>query len=405
MSLRGPRGENPDAPSDDPGAGPGPWVESDAFADPGLDDSGDQELAELFAAAEALSHNERHELSALSALSAQMNRYPVLNAEQQNDRIKTYNDGLAAGAELATGKVTSKRKVAALERAAADGEQAQTELIGSMFRLVLVITRELAGKRYGLGRNLAELPDLVGEANAALVEAITGFDPSRGPSFSVYSGRRVRERVRAVLADDSPMKVPASWTRLRRLAITLAPDLSSQLGRHPTIEEMQDGLRAQCMAWAADHLTDAQRKLPAEVQQELMKAKLVKQGMLGAIDRYEEVMVATQQMWNLDAPVGADGSTRLADMVADAPKDETYDRVELDQLRAALMEALSGLSDRDREIVLYRFGFADGEVWTYAKLAPRYDISAERIRQIERSVLAKLRGPGFDNLADFLPGR
>lgn len=405
VSLRGLFGEDPAEPAD-PGVEGDSWVADDPFADAGLDASEDEEIAEFFAAADRLLAGNRAELSALSALSAQMGRYPVLEAVEQAHRVALVNEGLLAYAKLAAATGTmSPRERSKLERTCWAGEQAQTELIGSMFRLVLVISRELAAKRYGMGKDLVELPDLVSEANLALVEAVTTFDPSRGPAFSVYSARKVRERVRLILASDSPMKVPASWARLRRLATTLAPDLAAQLGRTPTVEEMQEGLRAQCMAWAADHLTESQAKQPEPVRIELMKAKLVKQGMLGAIDKYEEVMVATQQMWNLDAPVGGpDSGTSLGDLVADTSSDSTFDAVELSELRNTLMNALADLPDRDREIVLYRFGFIDGEVWTYAKLAPQYNISAERIRQIERGVLNKLRGPGFDALASFMPG-
>lgn len=378
------------------------WVD-DPFADPGLDDSGDEQLAELFAKANTAAAGNRHHLSALSALSAQMDGYRPLSPAEQAERIAAYNDGLAAAARLAAGGRMSGSARDRLERAVDAGERAQTELVGSMFRLVLVIARELASNRYGRERSLDVLPDIVADANLALVEAVSKYDPGRGPAFSVYAGRVIRERVRASLGKSGLIDIPASWLRVRRLATTLAPELTVKLGRAPSTEEMQAGLRAQCMAWAADHLTDDQQSLPEPVRVELMKAKLTKQGMLGAIERYDEVMQATQQLWNLDAPLTSDGGTTLGDVVADAGSDATFDAVELSQLRDALLAALASLPERDREIVLYRFGFADGEVWTYAKLAPRYDISAERVRQIERAVLGKLRGPGFEALSSYLP--
>lgn len=375
----------------------------DLFADPGLDDAGDSELAEFFQRANSEGSG-RERVSALSALSAQMDSYRPLPPAEQAIRIAAYNDGLAAQAALDTRTRIGERKRRQLLEQVQAGEVAQTELIGSMFRLVLVIARELAGRRYGHERSLALIPDLVADANVTLVEAVSKFDPDRGPSFSLYAGRVIRERIRAALTKTGLIEVPTSWLRVRSIATTLGPELEDRFGRPATTAEMQDGLRERSMQWAERHLTEAQLKLPVAEQRAIKQAKLVKQGMMGAIDRYEEVMIITQQLGNLDAPVGDDGSTRLMDLVGDGPTDETFDAVELTELRNSLMGALAGLPERDRDIVLYRFGFKDGEVWTYAKIAPLYSISPERVRQIERGALQKLRGPGLELLSGFLDG-
>lgn len=378
----------------------------DPYDDAGLDASGDAELGEFFEKAHGTnSHGGRYEqVSALSALSAQMDSYRPLPPEEQARRIAAYNTGLLAAAELEAGGRMSRRRRAELEQQAAAMEAAQTELVGSMFRLVLVIARELAGRRYGRERSLDMLPDLVAAANLALVEAVGTFDPSRGPAFSVYAGRVVRQQVRSSLSHTRLINVPVSWLRLRRLATTLLPELTSALGRPPLVSEIQDALRKQSMEWAAKRLTPEQLKLPEAQRQRLMHAKLRKQGTFGAIDNYEEVMMATQPFSNLDAPLTSDGSATLGDMLTGDGGGETFDAVELDALRTSLFTALAELPERDREIVLYRFGFADGEQWTYARLAPRYGISAERVRQIERAALDRLRGPGFEMLDGFLPG-
>lgn len=379
-------------------------LNDDPFYDPGLDARGDAELQEYFAKAYKPSGN-REQVSALSALSAQMDAYKPLSVADQEACFVVYNKGLHAIAILNSSKKLSSRKTEQLQRDVAAGEQAQTQLVGSMFRLVLVIARELSGKRYGREKSLDLLSDLVADANLELVKAVSDFDPTRGPAFNVYAGRVVRERIRNSLSKPVMAGIPSSWLRVKRLATTLGPELTDKLGRRPSTAEMQEALLEQCMEWAWNKLSDAQRQLPQEERLGLMKAKLVKQGMIGAIKQYEDVIDATQQLWNLDAPVGGDGQTRLMDMIGETPTGDTFDAVELSQLRDSLLRALESLSERDREIVLYRFGFIDGEMWTYAKLAPRYEISAERVRQIERSALSKLRGPGFDSLGDFLPSR
>lgn len=347
----------------------------------------------------------REMLSSLSALSQQMERYRPLTPAEQTECLRVYNSGLEASATLIAGRRLSGRRRQELTRTAQLGEDAQMELVGSMFRLVLVIARELAGNRYGRERSLDMLSDLVADANLALVEAVASFDPNRGPAFNMYAGRVIRERIRGSLTKVSQLGIPASWLRVKRLATTLAPELATELGRQPSTEEMQSALKVQCMRWAANRLTDSQAKLPDAERHALMEQKLVKQGMFGAIDRYEEVMVATRQIDSLDAPIGDSDGASYSDHLAEQESSDMFDSVELGQLRESLMAALLSLPERDREIVLYRFGFMDGEAWTYAKLAPRYSISAERVRQIERNVLAKLRGPGFDGLSGFLPSR
>jgi RNA polymerase sigma factor (sigma-70 family) len=391
------------AESNETGATPRSADSSDPFDDPGLDAGADSELAEFFQKAHDNS-SARASADALSALSSQMDAYKLLRPEQAEAKLRAYNDGLTALAELSTARRLGDRKRRQLEDAIRAGEQAQTELVASMFRLVLVIARELASRRYGHQRSLALIPDLVADANVAVVEAVAKFDPKRGPAFHTYTGRVIRERIRASLTKTGLIEVPTSWLRVRSIATTLAPELEEAYGRPATTVELQHALRERSMAWAEEHLSDAHRELPRDQQLVIMQAKLVKQGMMGAIDRYEEVMMSTQQLGNLDAPVGSEGGTRLMDMLADTPSDSQFDEVELGELRQNLLTALADLPQRDRDIILYRFGFADGEVWTYAKIAPLYSISPERVRQIERSALQKLRGPGLETLTGLLDG-
>lgn len=359
----------------------------------------DAEIARYVARANASAGNEA--LSALSALSHQMSSYRPLTPPEQQAALDAYRNGLLARAELA-GRVAGRRRPA-LESTARRGERAHAELVGSMFRLVLLIARENAADRYGRERALDMLADLVAEANLALVEAVDSYDEAKCPTFAIYAGRVVRDRVRMCLSKSGPVGLAPSWLRLKRIATVLAPEVAAKLGRTPTTAEMQAELRIVCMKWARDRLTDVQRQLPEPQQLGLMESKLRKQGMLGAIEKFEEVMVATQQVASLDSPVGDDGGARLGDLIPGRADAATFEPVELDELRRDLMAALEAMPPRDREIVLYRFGFIDGEQWTYAKLAPRYSVSAERIRQIERNVLTKLRGPGFGGLSAHLP--
>lgn len=367
---------------------------------PDDDSAGDAEIAGYVARANA--DNGREHLTALSALSQQMARYKTLTPDEQAERLAAYHAGCAAANLLSAGGLNARTERAAQARVLA-GQSAQTELIASMFRLVLIIAREIAADRYGRQKALDILSDLVAEANLALVEAVTTYDPAKCPTFSIYAGRVIRDRVRMSLQKASPVGVAPSWLRLKRIYTVLRPEIEMKLGRNPSEEEMQAELRVVCMRWAADRLTDEQKRLPEVERAVLMESKLRKQGMLGAIDRLPEVLAATHQVGSLDSPLGEDGGSTLGDLLPNAPASGDFDTVEHAELRRDLMHALGTLPEREQQIVLHRFGFIDGEAWTYARLAPMYGVSAERIRQIERNVLTKLRSPAFAGLDTHLP--
>lgn len=362
----------------------------------------DAEIARLVVRAQATSG--RESLSALSALSQQMGGFRPLDPGGQAERLRVYRAGAQASAALARGdgSAAAQRDWQQLVRR---GQWAQTELVGSMYRLVLIIARELAAERYGREKALDMLPDLVSEANVAVVEAITTFDEERCPTFSIYAGRVIRDKVRMSLQKSASVGVAPSWLRLKRIYTVLRPEVEMRLGRTPTAPDMQAALRVVCMKWAADRLTAEQQQLGEAARIDLMEQKLKKQGMLGAIDRLAEVLAATQQVSSLDAPVGDDMGTSLGDLLPQQGGTGAFEAVEHAELHSDLMSALRTLTDREQQIMLHRFGFADGEQWTYAKLAPMYGVSPERIRQIERNVLGKLRGPAFGHLGSHLSSR
>jgi RNA polymerase sigma factor (sigma-70 family) len=249
------------------------------------------------------------------------------------------------------------------------------------------------------------LPDLVAEANLAVVEAATQFDPSRGPGFSTYLARVVRDRVRMVLTHHAQVRVSPSWARIKRIAAVRIPTLATEIGHPPSLAEIQADLLERCLEWAADKLSPEQQKLPERARREAMLAKLRKQGMLGAIRDIEEVLTTTQSVASLDAAVGADRNMTLGEVLPGQSDDAVFDSVEQGELSARIDAALADLADRERMIIRYRFGFVDGENWKYAKIAALFDVSAERIRQIEHAVLLRLADPNGAGraISSFLP--
>jgi RNA polymerase nonessential primary-like sigma factor len=342
-------------------------------------------------------------VSSLSAYTRRMEQYPQLKAAEQ---IELAYGVKAARAEIE--KIQSKKKPAAsderrIRELRAYVDKASETLAGSSFRLVLLICRELAEERHGRERALDVMPDLVGEANVALVEAIMDFDVERCPLFATYAARVIRDRVRALLGRDGAIRLPPSWNRLKRIAAVRIPQLGSELGRPPTREEIYNDLLARCLAWAESKLTEEQAKLPKKQRLDVMMAKLRKQGMIGALDSLDDVLQASQGTASLDATVSDDGGATLGDMMSAEASSSLLDDVEHDELRDLFARVLSGLDERERRIVIARYGLDGSEPRTYVEIGEVFGVTAERVRQIERAVLGKIReGDHSGNLSAFL---
>lgn len=342
-------------------------------------------------------------VSSLSAYTRRMEQYPQLKPSEQIDLAS----GIKAAREEII-KIQSKKKPASsderrLRELRTYADRAAETLAGSSFRLVLLICRELAEERHGRERALDVMPDLVGEANVALVEAIIDFDQEKCPLFATYAARVIRDRVRALLGRDGAIRLPPSWNRLKRIAAVRIPQLGAELGRAPTREEIYNDLLARCMSWAESKLTEEQLKLPKKQRQEVMLAKLRKQGMIGALDSLDDVLQASQGTASLDATVSDDGGATLGDMMTNEPASSLLDDVEHDELRGLFGRVLAGLDERERRIVIARYGLDGSEPRTYVEIGDVFGVTAERVRQIERAVLSKIRdGDHSGNLSAFL---
>lgn len=342
------------------------------------------------------------QLTALNAFVRRMERFKQLPNSEQVRLAGVVRVGRDAQEALVAKKKPSDTAIRKAKASGLEAERAAEMLVGSNFRLVLLICRELAEERHGRERAGDVMADLVGEANVALVEAVIGFDETRCPSFATYAARVVRDRVRAQLGKDGYIRLPPSWNRLKRIAAVRIPQLQVELGRAPTRDEIKADLLERCMTWAESKLTPEQALLPKKEREALKVAKLRKQGMFGAIASLDDVLQAAQGTASLDAQVGEDGTTTLGDMVSSGAPDETFDTVDLGELRGAIGRAMEELDDREREILMLRYGFVDGEAWTYVMIGDKFGVTAERIRQIERSVLVKLRGEDAGDLESFL---
>ncbi len=342
-------------------------------------------------------------LTALSAFQRSAERFPPLTPDEQLQMVAQIRAAEQAIARLDTGQCTGRERRQLLQQAG-ERDRLVEHLCASCWRLAWLIVREQAEERFGRERSADTLPDLMAEANTALVQAVRDFDPSQTPKFATYAARVVRDHTRAVLGRDGYLRLAPSWSRIKRIAATRTPELAEELGRRPTTEELQEDLLDRCLEWAYDRLSADQQQLPQPQREQLAMAKLRKQGMLGAIRDIEEVLLVSQTMASLDQPVGDDGGSSLSSILPEENTGQTFDTTELSELRSTLLQALDALSEREREIVLLRYGFDGSDGWTYAAIAERFSVSSERIRQIERAALGKLSSPHgqFAAIAGFL---
>jgi RNA polymerase sigma factor (sigma-70 family) len=331
-------------------------------------------------------------LSALSAFQRAADAFPPLNASQQLEMHVVWITGQHAQEQLDRGRIGAARRQQA-EREVRVGKQAMEHLCASCWRLAWVIVREQAEERFGRDRSSEMLPDLMSEANMALVEAVRTFDSSITPNFATYAARKVRDHTRAVLSRESYIKMAASWNRLKRIAVARIPEMSQELGRRPTKEELQQSLLEICLEWADRRLTPEQQELPEPQKRDLRLAKLRKQGMLSALRDLDDVLIASQGVSSLDAPVGEDGASTLGEIISDGRQDAAYEAVEQSEVSNLVARALAELPEREQMIMRYRYGFIDGENWTYDRIAVEFAVTAERIRQIERAVVARMQNP------------
>lgn len=328
--------------------------------------------------------------SAVSAFQRAADRFPPLEPEEQLLLLARYREISERISRMESANRARERdRLDALRKESATIVE---HVAASCWKLAWLIVREQAEERFGRDRATDMLPDLLGEANYALVKAVMEFDPTMTPKFATYAARVIRDHTRAVLSRDGYVRLAPSWGRVKRLAATRLPEMTHELGRRPTIAELQADLTKKCLEWAENHLTEEQQRLPASQRKKLALAKLRKQGMLGAIRDIEEILVVSQSVVSLDAPLGDANGGTLGETVAYEDQDTLLDRLEHGELHEKTMGMIDvHLTDREREIVLLRYGFDGSEGWTYSAIAERFDVSSERIRQIERGALEKLR--------------
>jgi RNA polymerase primary sigma factor len=303
-------------------------------------------------AATALSNDELvHVSDPVRMYLQEIGRYPLLTPQQEVELAMQMEAGVRADDKLAaTGAGLEVAERTILERAGRSADRARKRLVEANLRLVVSIA-----KKY-VGRGLSLL-DLIQEGNLGLIRAVEKFDYRKGFKFSTYATWWIRQAVTRALADQArTIRVPVHMVETINKLARAQRTLMQELGREPSIEEIS-----------------------AEMEMEP--------------GRVSELRRIAQDPVSLEMPLGEEEDSTLGDFVEDTDAEVPVEAASFKLLQEYLSLALEGLNERERQVLVMRFGLADGKIRTLEQVGSHFNVTRERIRQIETKALAKLRQP------------
>ncbi|MBA9005649.1 MULTISPECIES: RNA polymerase sigma factor [Thermomonospora] len=277
-------------------------------------------------------------------------RRQLLTAEQEVELAKRIEAGLYAEYKLETETGLSAEAREELEWVAEDGRRAKAHMLEANLRLVVSVAKKYSDR--GLS-----LLDVVQEGNLGLIRAVEKFDYTKGFKFSTYAMWWIRQAIQRGFADSArTIRLPVHVLEMLSKLSRVERDMHQRLGREPTPEELAVELD----------------KSPEQVR---------------------ELLRTSRQPISLDSTIGEDGETRIGDLIEDIDSPEASEMVDRQLMADQLRRTLSILSPREEMIMSMRFGLYDGTPHTLDEIGKHLGLTRERIRQLEKESLSKLRHP------------
>ncbi|GAA4228408.1 RNA polymerase primary sigma factor [Streptosporangium album] len=277
-------------------------------------------------------------------------RRTLLTAAQEVELAKRIEAGLYAEAKLEAEPGLSAVTRDDLEWVAKDGRRAKDHMLEANLRLVVSVAKKYTD------RGMALL-DVVQEGNLGLIRAVEKFDYTKGYKFSTYAMWWIRQAIQRGFADSArTIRLPVHVLEMLSKLSRIERDMHQRLGREPT---------------------------PEELAVELDKTP----------DQIEELLRTSRQPISLNATIGEDGETTIGDLIEDVDSPEASEVVDRQLLGEQLRGVLGNLSPREAKIMALRFGLVDGKPHTLDEIGKHLGLTRERIRQLEKESLSKLRHP------------
>lgn len=301
----------------------------------------------------------------------EIGKVPLLSADEEIELAQNMEDGAVATEKINVlkgrldgaseeEKAEVKEEIKTLQRDVDKGADAKKRLAEANLRLVVSIA-----KRY-VGRGMLFL-DLIQEGNLGLIKAVEKFDYKKGYKFSTYATWWIRQAITRAIADQArTIRIPVHMVETINKLIRVSRQLLQELGREPSPEEIAKEMN-----------------MPVE--------------------RVREILKISQEPVSLETPIGEEEDSHLGDFIKDDNVPVPADAAAFTLLKEQLEEVLGTLTEREQKVLTLRFGLEDGRARTLEEVGKEFNVTRERIRQIEAKALRKLRHPSRSRkLKDYL---